>query len=70
MFIEKKKGFIMLDFGQFDLLRAKNYVNDFCVEHGLTCGKVTPNSFALSLTIQLFSAQDSPGISKLGYWNP
>lgn len=30
MFVNKKRGFILLEFGQFNLLATKILLNDFC----------------------------------------
>jgi hypothetical protein len=39
-FVDSKKGFILLDFGQFNLLRTKIMLNAFCEAYNLLCGKV------------------------------
>ena len=70
MFVEKKKGFILLDFGQFELLATKILLNDFCKEKGLMCGKCTIKNKVLGMVIQLMRAEDEPGVSKLAFWDP
>lgn len=30
MFVNKKRGFVLLEFGQFELLATKILINDFC----------------------------------------
>jgi hypothetical protein len=57
-FIESKKGFILLDFGQFDLLRTKTYITEICQKHAITCGKVSVTNFALNTVIQLMRAEN------------
>ena len=56
MFVEKKKGFILLDFGQFELLATKILLNDFCKDKKLMCGKCTIKNKALGTVIQLMRA--------------
>ncbi len=70
IFVQERKAFILLDFGQFDLLKTKIMLDDFCAKYLITCGKVTHHNKALHMTIQLMRVENEPGVPKLGYWNP
>lgn len=70
MLVEEKKGFILLDFGQFELLATKILLQDYCTKKGLMCGKTTIKNKALMIVVRLMRAEEEPGISKLAYWDP
>lgn len=70
LFVQKKKGFILLDFGQFDLLSTKIVLNDFCRDKKLLCGKCTIKNKILGMVIQLMRAEEEPGVSRLAFWDP
>ena len=70
MFVEQKKGFILLDFGQFNLLATKILLNDYCKENKLLCGKCTVKNQVLGMVVQLMRAEEEPGVSKLAFWDP
>lgn len=40
MFREGQPGFILLSYGEFELIRAKIYINDFCHYKNIKCWKV------------------------------
>jgi len=52
-FRKGEKAFILLSFGEFELLRTKIYLDDFCVYKGIDCWKVEPTSPIYSTVIQL-----------------
>ena len=70
MFVDQKKGFILLDFGQFELLGTKILLHDYCNEKGFLCGKCTIHNHILNMVVQLMRADNEPGISKLAFWDP
>jgi hypothetical protein len=55
-FIDEIKGFILLEFGQFDLLKVKILINEFCQKYSIKCGKVTHRNIALNTVIKLMRA--------------
>lgn len=55
-FVDSHKGFILLDFGQFHLLKPKIMIHEFCLKYDLLCGKVTHKNMALNMVIQLMRA--------------
>ena len=48
---------MLLDFGQFYLLKVKIMLHQFCEVYRLACGKVTQHSRALNMMIQLMRAE-------------
>ncbi len=70
-FRNKQKNFILLSFGEFELLRTKIYLNDFCRFKEIQCWKIEPTSPIYSVVTQLFGVRKEDfGISKLGFYNP
>lgn len=68
---EEKKGFIVLDFGEFELIRTKIYVQEFCEYQKIKCFKITAKNPLLSVGLQLLGiGQEDSGISKLAFYNP
>lgn len=66
-----QKSFILLSYGEFELLRTKIYINDFCHFKSIKCWKVEPKSPIYSVVTQLLGvSKEEFGISKLGYYNP
>lgn len=55
-FIDSKKGFILLEFGQFYLLKTKIMLGEFCKKYDLMCGKVTHKNKVIGMAIQLMRA--------------
>lgn len=70
MFVNKKRGFVLLEFGNFNLLATKILLHDFCEKKGMLCGKCTVNNPILNIVVQLMRADDEPGVAKLAYWDP
>jgi hypothetical protein len=58
MFVNKRKGFMLLDFGQFELLGTKILLHDYCVEKEFLCGKCTINNKILGMVVQLMQADN------------
>lgn len=53
MLVDGKRGFILVDFGQFYLIKTKIMLKQFCTKFELKCGKVSYSNKALNLVIQL-----------------
>lgn len=70
MFVNQKRGFVLLEFGHFNLLATKILLHDFCQEKGMLCGKCTVNNPILNIVVQLMRADNEPGVAKLAYWDP
>lgn len=70
MFVNKKKGFILLDFDNFELLATKILLHDYCQEKGFLCGKCTIKNKILNMVVQLMRADNEPGVPKLAFWDP
>lgn len=51
LFVGSKKGLILLDFGQFYLLKTKIMIDDFCKKYDLFCGKISHQNKGLSMAI-------------------
>lgn len=53
MLVDGKRGFILVDFGQFYLLKTKIMLSQFCTKFELKCGKVSHTNKAFNMVIQL-----------------
>ena len=58
MFVNGKKGFVLLDFEQFELLATKILLHDYCKEKGFLCGKCTIRNQILNMVVQLMRADN------------
>lgn len=68
---EDKKGFIMLDFGEFELIRSKIYLQEFCEYQQAKCFKVTAQSPLFNVVLRLMDIpKQDQGISRLASYNP
>lgn len=56
MFVDEKKGFILLDFDQFELLATRILLQDFCEEKQIMCRKCTHKNNVLNMVVQLMRA--------------
>ena len=66
----RHKGFLLLDYGEFELLATKILLHDYCQEKEFLCGKCTVNNSMLGLVMKLMQADPEEGVSKLGFWDP
>jgi hypothetical protein len=68
---DDKKGFIMLDFGEFELIRSKIYLQEFCEYQQAKCFKISAQNPLLSVGLRLMGIKNEDyGISKLAFYNP
>lgn len=61
----------MLDGGEFELLRSKIYLQQFCEFKGMKCFKISADSVLSHIGRKLFGlGKDDGKVSKLAYYNP
>lgn len=61
----------MLDFGEFELIRSKIYLHEFCEYQQIKCYKITAQSPLLHVGLRLMGVEPKDqGISKLAFYNP
>lgn len=58
MLVDGKRGFILVDFGQFYLLKTKIMLSQFCTKFELKCGKVSHTNKAFNMVIQLLQGSN------------
>jgi len=62
---------MLIDYGEFELLRTKIYLHEFCEYQHIQCGKVTTSNPLLNLATKLMGLEkEDAGISRLAFYNP
>jgi hypothetical protein len=71
VFTENKKAFLLLDFGEFELIRSKIFLQEFCEYQKIKCFKLSSTNPLLNLGLKMFGlGKEDRGISKLALYNP
>ena len=71
MFREERRGLIVLDFGEFELIRSKVHVQEFCEYQKTSCFKLTPHSPLFNVGLRLMGIpREDQGISRIAFYNP
>ena len=70
-FRKGERSFILLDYGEFQLIRTKIYLHDFCQYKQMQCWKVQTSNPIYSVVTRLLGvSKEDFGISKLAFYNP